>query len=271
MVIEDFDPLKGEMLQVLDTDGNLSSKYPPSLKDEEVITLYKAMVLSRQMDWKATALQRQGRLITYIPQAGQEAAAAASVFALKKEDWLVPAFRELAGYILRGASLEDLLIYLSGNEQGSKNTASLNMLPLSIPIGSQIPHAVGISWAAKLKKDPIASLVFFGDGASSEADFHEGLNFAGVFKTPTVFFCMNNQWAISTPRSVQTASRTIAQKALSYGFNGIQVDGNDIFAVHLATKEALENARKGIPTLIEAVTFRQGPHTTADDPKKYRT
>jgi pyruvate dehydrogenase E1 component alpha subunit len=145
-------------------------------------------------------------------------------------------------------------------------------MPVSVPVGTQTLHAVGLAWAGKLKGEKIVSIVYFGDGATSKGDFHEAMNFAGVFKTPTIFFCQNNQYAISVPRSLQTASKTIAQKAIAYGFDGIQVDGNDLFAVFAATKEAVEKARSGGgPTLIEGVTFRFGPHTTADDPTKYRT
>jgi len=155
---------------------------------------------------------------------------------------------------------------------GSRAPEGINVMPVSVPVGTQTLHAVGLAWAAKLKGDKIITLVFFGDGATSKGDFHEAMNFAGVFKTPTIFFCQNNQFAISVPRSLQTASKTIAQKAIAYGFDGIQVDGNDLFAVFTATKEAVEKARSGGgPTLIEGVTYRFGPHTTADDPTKYRT
>ncbi|MBS3106758.1 pyruvate dehydrogenase (acetyl-transferring) E1 component subunit alpha [Candidatus Woesearchaeota archaeon] len=272
MVIENYDPLKGQMLQVLDAEGNLAQGFDGVLKNDDVLKLYQVMTLSRMTDKKALAMQRQGRLITYIPQSGQEAAAAASVYALTFEDWIVPAFREMAGWLLRGAKLKDVFLYLRGNEQGSKNMPKLRMTPLCVPIGSQIPHGVGISWAQKLKGENSITIVYFGDGATSEGEFHEAMNFGGVFKTPTIFFCMNNQWAISLPRSLQTSSKTLAQKAVAYGFPGVLVDGNDIFAVYLATKEAAERARQGKgPTMIEAYTYRQGPHTTADDPRKYRS
>ena len=154
---------------------------------------------------------------------------------------------------------------------GSRAPEGINVMPVSIPVGTQPLHAVGVGWAAKLKGDKIVTLAYFGDGATSKGDFHEAMNFAGVFKTPTIFFCQNNQFAISVPRKIQTASQTIAQKAIAYGIDGIQVDGNDLFAVCAATKEAVEKARSGEgPTLIEGVTFRFGPHTTADDPTKYR-
>ena len=173
---------------------------------------------------------------------------------------------------MMGVALRDFLLYWMGNEMGSRAPDGINLLPVSVPVGSQIPHAVGAAWAAKIRGDKIVALTYFGDGATSKGDFHEAMNFAGVFKTPTIFFCQNNQFAISVPRSRQTASTTIAQKAIAYGFNGIQIDGNELFAVITATKEAVDKARSGGgPTLIEGVTFRFGPHTTADDPTKYRT
>lgn len=172
---------------------------------------------------------------------------------------------------MMGIPLKTFLLYWMGNELGSKAPEDINVMPVSIPVGSHILHGVGAAWAAKLRGDKVVAMVYFGDGATSKGDFHEALNFAGVFKTPTVFFCQNNQFAISVPRSIQTASETIAQKAIAYGFDGIQVDGNDLFAVYAVTKEAVEKARSGEgATLIEGVTYRFGPHTTADDPTKYR-
>jgi pyruvate dehydrogenase E1 component alpha subunit len=172
---------------------------------------------------------------------------------------------------MMGVSLKSFYLYWMGNEIGSRSPEGINVMPVSVPVGSQTLHAVGAAWAAKIKGDKIVTIAYFGDGATSKGDFHEAMNFAGVFKTPTIFFCQNNQFAISVPRSLQTASKTIAQKAIAYGFDGIQVDGNDLFAVIMATKEAVEKARSGAgPTLIEGVTYRFGPHTTADDPTKYR-
>jgi len=173
---------------------------------------------------------------------------------------------------MMGIALNKFYLYWMGNEMGSQAPEGINVMPVSVPVGSQTLHAVGIAWAGKLKGEKIVAIVYFGDGATSKGDFHEAMNLAGVFKTPTIFFCQNNQYAISVPRSLQTASKTIAQKAIAYGIDGIQVDGNDLFAVFAATKEAVEKARSGGgPTLIEGVTFRFGPHTTADDPTKYRT
>ena len=172
---------------------------------------------------------------------------------------------------MMGISLKAVFLYWMGNEEGSRAPEGINVLPVSVPVGTHPLHAVGVGWAGKLKGDKIVTVAYFGDGATSKGDFHEAMNFAGVFKAPTIFFCQNNQFAISVPRKIQTASQTIAQKAIAYGMDGIQVDGNDLFAVFEATKEAVEKARSGGgPALIEGVTYRFGPHTTADDPTKYR-
>jgi pyruvate dehydrogenase E1 component alpha subunit len=270
-LFEDYNPLKGKMFQILKPDGNLQSGEKPPLTDPETFTLYQKMVFIRLADQRGLMLQRQGRFGTYAPIWGQEACQVGSTYNLQKGDWVFPAFREIAAALMMGISLKDFYLYWMGNEMGSQAPEGVNVLPVSVPVGTQTLHAVGAAWAAKIKGDKIATLVFFGDGATSKGDFHEAMNFAGVFKTPTIFFCQNNQYAISVPRSLQTASKTIAQKAIAYGFDGIQVDGNDLFAVFAATKEAVGKARSGQgPTLIEGVTYRFGPHTTADDPTKYR-
>jgi pyruvate dehydrogenase E1 component alpha subunit len=191
---------------------------------------------------------------------------------LRPSDWFVPAFRETAAEIWRGRSLESIIIYNNGFNEGVSIAENRNDIPISVPVGSQIIHAVGLGWAAKYRQTDNVAMTFFGDGATSEGDFHEGLNFAGVFQVPAIFICQNNHWAISIPRSKQTRSKTLAQKALAYGMPGIQVDGNDILAVYAAAKEAVDRARSGGgPTLIECVTYRLTMHTTADDPKRYRT
>jgi TPP-dependent pyruvate/acetoin dehydrogenase alpha subunit len=192
-----------------------------------------------------------------------------------------PAYREPGCAIWRGFPIETLIAQAYGNamdpQQGRQmpnhfGARAINYVTTSSPVGTQIPHAVGAAWAAKIRKDDVVSLVYFGDGATSEGDFHAGMNFAGVFKTPTIFFCKNNQWAISVPLSRQTASKTIAQKAAAYGFDGARVDGNDLLAVYAVTKAAVDKARKGGgPTLIEAVTYRMGPHSSSDDPTRYRS
>ena len=258
-------------LQILDAEGHLDTDLEPDIPPDALRHLYRTMVFARQLDQRMLSLQRQGRLGTFAPSMGQEASQVGSAFALEPTDWMVPAFRETAAYILRGLPIKAILTYFMGREEGNLIPEGHRDLPIAIPVASQIPHAVGLAMAAKIRRDPCAVLTYFGDGATSEGDFHEACNFAGVFQVPVVFLCQNNQYAISVPRKKQTASKTIAQKAVAYGFPGIQVDGNDILAVYAATKEARERALSGLgPTLIEAVTYRFGPHTTADDPTKYR-
>jgi pyruvate dehydrogenase E1 component alpha subunit len=269
---EDYYPLKGGMFQILKPDGTLQLDLKPPIDEKETLTLYRKVLFTRLADQRGLLLQRQGRFGTYAPIWGQEACQIGSVYVLQKGDWVVPAFRELGATLMMGIALKNYFLYWMGNEAGSRAPEGINLMPVAIPVGTHLPHAVGLAWAAKYKGEKSVAVVYFGDGATSKGDFHEAMNFAGVFKTPTIFFCQNNQYAISVPRSLQTASETIAQKAIAYGFDGIQVDGNDLFAVIAATKEAVEKARSGGgPTLIEGVTFRFGPHTTADDPTKYRT
>ncbi|HSB05699.1 MAG TPA: pyruvate dehydrogenase (acetyl-transferring) E1 component subunit alpha [Thermodesulfobacteriota bacterium] len=271
-LMEDYYPLKNKMFQILKPDGTLQPGMKVPLTDQETFSLLKKMVFIRLADQRALMLQRQGRFGTYAPCWGQEACQVGSAYALQKGDWIFPAFRELAATVMMGIPLKSIFLYWMGNEMGSQAPDGVNVMPVAIPVGTQPLHAVGVAWAAKIKGEKIVTLTYFGDGATSKGDFHEAMNFAGVFKTPTIFFCQNNQFAISVPRKMQTASATLAQKAIAYGFDGIQVDGNDLFAVVTATKEAVEKARSGGgPTLIEGVTFRFGPHTTADDPTKYRT
>ena len=270
-LFEDYHPLKGKMFQMMKPDGTLLPEVKLPLSDQEIFNLYQKMLFIRLADQRAMMLQRQGRMGTYAPIWGQEACQVGSAAVLQKGDWVFPAFRELGAALMMGISLKSIFLYWMGNEEGSRAPEGINVLPVSIPVGTHPLHAVGVGWAAKLKGDKTVAMAYFGDGATSKGDFHEAMNFAGVFKTSTIFFCQNNQFAISVPRSRQTASATIAQKAIAYGFDGIQVDGNDLFAVFAATKEAVEKARSGGgPTLIEGVTFRFGPHTTADDPTKYR-
>ncbi len=271
-LFKEYDPLKQKMFQILKPDGTLQPDGKLPIDDKETLSLYQKMLFIRLADQKGLMLQRQGRFGTYAPIWGQEACQLGSTYILQKGDWVFPAFREIGATVMMGIPLKAFFLYWMGNEMGSRAPEGVNFLPVSIPVGTHIPQAVGTAWAAKIKGDKIVTLAFFGDGATSKGDFHEAMNFAGVFKTPTVFFCQNNQFAISVPRSKQTASKTIAQKAIAYGFEGIQVDGNDLFAVIAASKAAVEKARSGGgPTLIEGVTFRFGPHTTADDPTKYRT
>jgi len=262
---------KIERLQILDEHGRCDEALRPSLSDAQIKKLYESLVFARAFDEKAFKLQREGRLGTYAPIRGQEAAQVGSAFALEASDWMFPSFREPGASFVRGLPPRMILQYWSGDERGSIIPEGENDFPISIPVGTQIPIGAGAAWGAKLRGDKIAVLIYFGDGATSKGDFHEGLNFAGVFRLPAVFFCQNNQWAISVPLKHQTAAPTLAQKAIAYGFPGIQVDGNDVFAVYEATRTALARARAGEgATLIEALTYRIGDHTTADDASRYR-
>ncbi|MBI3811046.1 MAG: pyruvate dehydrogenase (acetyl-transferring) E1 component subunit alpha [Nitrospirae bacterium] len=261
-----------EWLQILDEQGQPDRPLLPALSPKEIQSLYEWMVLARVFDEKALALQREGRLGTYAPVRGQEATQVGSAHALGPADWVFPAFREMGVGIVRGIPMRMLFQYWSGDERGSEIPLHQHYFPTSIPVGTHIPHAVGAAWAAKLRKDPVVVAVYFGDGATSKGDFHEAMNMAGVFHLPVVFICQNNQWAISMPARRQTAAPTLAQKAIAYGFTGIQVDGNDIFAVYKVAKEAVEKARAGDgPTFIECLTYRMADHTTADDASRYRT
>jgi len=261
-----------EHLSILDSEGNLDTALEPQLADTELRSLYRAMLLGRRLDERMVRLQRQGRIGTFAPTKGQEAAQIGSIFTLRPTDWMVPSFRETAAMIWRGWPIEKLLLFFAGHLEGGQPAPDQHDLPIAIPVSTQLPHAVGLAYAAQYRGDDAVVMAYFGDGATSEGDFHEAMNFAGVWHVPVIFVCQNNQWAISVPLKKQTHSRTIAQKALAYGLPGIQVDGNDVLAVYAASREAVERARAGDgPTLIECVTYRLGVHTTADDPTKYRT
>jgi pyruvate dehydrogenase E1 component alpha subunit len=261
-----------EYLSILDSDGNLDTALEPKLADTDLRSLYRSMLLGRRLDERMVRLQRQGRIGTFAPTKGQEAAQVGSIYTLRPTDWMVPSFRETAAMIWRGWPIEKLLLFFSGHLEGGQPAPDQHDLPITIPVATQLPHAVGLAYAAQYRGDDVVVMAYFGDGATSEGDFHEAMNFAGVWHVPVVFVCQNNQWAISVPLKKQTHSRTIAQKALAYGLPGIQVDGNDVLAVYAATREAVERARTGDgPTLIECVTYRLGVHTTADDPTKYRS
>jgi len=278
-------PKPPEQVQILDEDGRvLDGATVPDIDDETLVAIYEGMRFARHLDERAISLHRQGRMGTYPPLAGQEAAQVAATYAFSDDDWLLYQYREHGVPIVRGLSHEYLL-YWMGHEEGNEYLADRHVLPINISIASHLPHATGMAWAAKLNDDDCVVGCHFGDGASSEGDFHEALNFAGVFDVPAVFFCNNNQWAISVPTERQTASATFAQKARAYGFRGVRVDGMDPLAVYQVTREAVERARTGNagadapenplgratrPTLIEPVMYRLGAHTTVDDPSVYR-
>ncbi len=257
------------MFQILTPSGGLVEESPLELA--LVRRLYRAMVFARTYDRKGTSLQKQGRLATYAPFEGQEAAQVGSAAALESNDWMVATYRDAAAMWMQGYPLELLFAGRTGDERGGSPPDHVPVLPPSITVGGHMVHAVGLAWASKIKGENRVALTYFGDGATSEGDFHEAMNFAAVFDAPCIFFCQNNGWAISLPREEQTRSETIAQKAIAYGMPGVQIDGNDLLGVYATTRQAVERARAGGgPTLIEAVTYRVGPHTTADDPGRYR-
>ncbi len=264
-------PYRVTYISILDAKGQVDKDLEPEIAHDLLLRLYKAMVLSRRFDERMLTMQRQGRIGTFAPIKGQEAAQLGAVAALESEDWLVPSFRETGAEIWRGKKMENVLLVYGGYNEGGHIPANVNNLPVSVPVGTQMLHAVGIGYGMKYRRKNQVVMTFFGDGATSEGDFHEAMNFAAVFQTPTIFVCQNNHWAISIPRSKQTRSGTLAQKAIAYEMPGIQVDGNDILAVYVAAREAVERARAGKgPSLIECVTYRLSVHTTADDPKRYR-
>jgi pyruvate dehydrogenase E1 component alpha subunit len=265
-------PHQVEYLSILDEDGNLHEEdLEPDIPEDRLLRMHRTMLLARRFDERMLQLQRQGRIGTFAPVKGQEAAQMGIVAALRETDWMVPSFREQAASLWRGQSMKSFLLVYGGFYQGNELPEDTRNLPVAVPVGTQPLHAVGLSYGIRYQgKDDVVA-AFFGDGATSEGDFHEALNFAGVWKTPTIFVCQNNQWAISVPRANQTASKTLAQKALAYGLPGRMVDGNDILAVYSAAEEAAERARSGDgATLIECITYRLSMHTTADDPKRYR-
>lgn len=256
--------------QILAADGKLVGTMP-ALGPEQLRDMYRTMVLARTFDQRALNLQRQGRIGTFAPAAGQEAAQVGSVFAMRQDEWLFPTYRSHPAMLAHGVDLDRLFLYPLSHPLGGVPPQGVAVYSVAISIAAHLPHAAGAAWASRLKGEHKGFVALFGDGATSEGDFHEAMNFAGVFKAPIVFLCENNGWAISVPRSQQTAAETIAQKAVAYGFPGEIVDGNDVLAVYQVASEALDRARSGGgPTLIEAQTYRLGPHTTADDPTRYR-
>ncbi len=262
-------PAAPQPLQILTPSGDLAADSPLPLA--RIKDLYRSMVAARAYDKKCSAMQRQGRLATYAQFEGQEAAQIGAVAALEPRDWVVATYRDAAAMWFHGYPWLNLILGRTGDERGGHAPAGVNVLPPSITVGAHMIHAVGLGWASLVRGDDAVAMTFFGDGATSEGDFHEAMNFAGVFRTPTVFVCQNNGWAISMPRERQTASATIAQKADAYGMAGVLVDGNDLLAVYAAAHEAVIRARAGEgATLIEAVTYRMGPHTTTDDAGRYR-
>lgn len=258
-------------LQVMDENGNVDeSFFPKELTDEKLVEMLKLMILTRNVDAKVLSLQRQGRAATYAPSLGEEATHIGAAMAMGDKDWFVPAFRQHGVFIARGLPLYLFFLYWKGFEEGNMIPNEVKALPVAVPVATQMLHAVGLAFAQKYKKTGGAVLGFVGDGGTSEGDFYEAINFSGVMKAPFIGIIENNEWAISIPRSKQTAAQTLAQKGLAAGITCLQVDGNDVIAVYKAVKDAIANIESG-PTLIEALTFRMSMHTTADDPTKYRS
>jgi len=268
-----------EMLQVLDA-ATKAAKLPSGLTPDDCKTMYRAMLATRLFDQRGMNLQRQGRIGFCVPSMGQEASQVGTAFAAAQDDWIYPSYRTHSIAILRGVPFRTLVDQLYGNAtdivkgRQMPNHFSLrqwNLVSISSPIGTQITQAVGTARAMQIRGDKLAAWTYFGDGGTSEGEFHAGMNFAGVWKSPCIFVCENNQWAISVPVRMQTASESFAVKAVAYGMPGVKVDGNDVLAVYQAAKEARERAiAGGGPTLIETFTFRQGPHSSSDDPKRYQ-
>ncbi|WAH36562.1 pyruvate dehydrogenase (acetyl-transferring) E1 component subunit alpha [Alicyclobacillus dauci] len=261
-------------VQVLDENGKVTNKdLVPDLKDEQLRELMSRMVFTRILDQRAIKLTRQGRLGFYAPVAGQEASMIGSEFATTKEDFIVPGYRDLPQCVYHGYPLEKLFLYSRGHQEGGRVPEDVNVMMPQIIIGAQIVQTPGIALAFKLRGEKRVAVTYTGDGGTSQGDFYEGMNFAGAMQLPAVFFVQNNQYAISVPREKQTAAETLAQKAIAAGIRGVQVDGMDILGVYTVMHEAVERARNGEgPTMIEAVTFRYGPHTmSGDDPTRYRT
>ncbi len=269
-----------EPIRVLREDGTLAPEYDPQLSTEEVLRIYRQMVQTRIIDERLVTLQRQGRIGFHIGSLGEEASIIGSAYAMREEDWLFPCYREFGAALLRGLPLQRYIDNMFGN---ANDPVKGRQMPdhytcraahwgsVSSPIGTQMTQAVGFAWAAKIEKKQLATLVYFGDGSTSSNEFHNAMNFAGVFRTPCVFFCRNNGWAISVPVERQTASQTFAEKGVAYGVPGVRVDGNDLFAVVGVTRRAVQRCLAGDgPTLIEALTYRMGGHSTSDDPNRYR-
>lgn len=261
-----------EYLSILASDGRLDKGLEPDLPDDLLLRLHRTMLLARRYDERMLNLQRQGKIGTFAPIKGQEAAQVGTIAAIGDDDWFVPSFRELGAAIWRELPLDAMFLYIGGFNEGGMIPEGTRSLPIAIPVGTQTLHAVGLGYGVKYRRTGEVAMTYFGDGATSQGDFNEALNFAAVYKAPVVFVCQNNQWAISMPRAKQAASKTLAQRALGFDVPAMEVDGNDVLACHVAASEAVERARAGDgPTMIECVTYRMEVHTTADDPTRYRS
>jgi pyruvate dehydrogenase E1 component alpha subunit len=263
-------PAEGDMRRVIGDGEAQPDGEVDGLTDQDLLELYRAMVLLRTYDERSVVYHRQGRIGTYAIFWGHEGMQAGSFHALERGDWIFPSYRESAIGLLRGMPPETVLAWWRGHPAGWWDPREYGVASIAVPIATHVPHAVGFAWGMKLRGEPACSIAYFGDGATSEGAFHEGANFAAVMRAPVVLFCNNNGWAISTPVEAQTRAASLADKAVGYGMPGVRVDGGDVLAVYEATREAVNRARAGEgPTLIEAVTYRCAPHATADDPSAY--
>jgi pyruvate dehydrogenase E1 component alpha subunit len=263
-------PAERDLRRVIGDGEAIPDGEVAGLDESALLELYRSLVLLRTYDERSVVYHRQGRIGTYAIFWNHEAMQAGSVHALADEDWIFPSYRESAIGLLRGMPASTVLSWWRGHPAGWWNPADYNVASICVPIGTHVPHAAGLAWGKKLRGESAVAIAYFGDGATSEGSFHEGANFAGVMRAPLVLFCNNNQWAISTPVSAQTAAETLADKAAGYGMPGVRVDGLDVLAVYEATREAVERARAGEgPTFIEAMSYRAAPHATADDPRAY--
>ena len=269
-----MDEMTTDAVRILDPGGTVvdeAARAGLDLKDDDLRTMYRHMAVTRRVDLESTALQRQGELAVYPPLMGQEGAQIGSAYALAEQDFVFPSYREVGVAVVRGIDLVEYMHFHRGTRHGGiVDPVGQRFAEISVPVGSQPLHATGWAMGAKLDGRNAVAITYFGDGATSQGDVHEACNFAGVFRAPVVFFCQNNSWAISVPLAKQTAA-PIYRKAEAYGFPGVRVDGNDVLASYMVTREALERARtEHLPTLIEAVTYRMGPHSTADDRTRYQ-
>src|SRR5688572_14691758 len=263
-------PAERDLRRVIGDGETVADGEVEGLGEADLLGLYHDLVTLRTYDERSVVYHRQGRIGTYAIFWGHEAMQAGAVRALGEDDWIFPSYRESAIGLLRGMPAETVLSWWRGHPAGWWDPREYRLAPITVPIATHVPHAVGFAWGSRLRGDSACAIVFFGDGATSEGAFHEGANFAAVMAAPVVLFCNNNQWAISTPLSAQTRADTLADKAVGYGMPGVRVDGGDVLAVYEATREALTRARAGDgPTFIEAVTYRCAPHATADDPSAY--
>jgi pyruvate dehydrogenase E1 component alpha subunit len=263
-------PAERDVRRVIGDGESVPDGEVEGLDESDFLELYRSLVLLRTYDERSVVYHRQGRIGTYAIFWNHEAMQAGSVYALEDEDWIFPSYRESAIGLLRGMPAATVLSWWRGHPAGWWNPADYNVASICVPIATHVPHAAGLAWGKRLKGEQGIAIVYFGDGATSEGSFHEGANFAAVMRAPLILFCNNNQWAISTPLSAQTAAETLADKAVGYGMPGVRVDGTDVLAVYDATREAAERARAGEgPTFIEAVSYRTAPHATADDQSAY--